>query len=78
MRLPRGVSGARVIRALEKVGYSAVRQKGSHVRLYSAAPVAHHVTIPLHDQIKPGTLHVIVAEVARVKGFSIEFLIDLL
>lgn len=27
------ISGQRVIAALEKIGYAAVRQRGSHVRL---------------------------------------------
>ena len=31
MKLPRGVSAARLIRALEHLGYETTRQKGSHV-----------------------------------------------
>jgi predicted RNA binding protein YcfA (HicA-like mRNA interferase family) len=31
MKLPRGISGDRVVRALERLGYEAIRQKGSHV-----------------------------------------------
>ena len=30
MKLPRGVSGERLVRALEQLGYSVIRQKGSH------------------------------------------------
>ena len=33
MKLPRGVSGERLVRALEQLGYSVIRQKGSHVRM---------------------------------------------
>jgi HicA toxin of bacterial toxin-antitoxin, len=33
MKLPRGVSGERLVRALEQLGYSVVRQKGSHTRM---------------------------------------------
>jgi predicted RNA binding protein YcfA (HicA-like mRNA interferase family) len=33
VKLPRGVSADRLIRALESFGYAVVRQKGSHVRL---------------------------------------------
>ena len=33
MKLPRGVSGDRLIRTLQQVGYSIVRQSGSHFRL---------------------------------------------
>jgi predicted RNA binding protein YcfA (HicA-like mRNA interferase family) len=32
MRLPRGVSTDRVIRALERLGYEVIRQKGSHAQ----------------------------------------------
>jgi len=32
MKLPRGVSGDRLVRALLQVGYSIVRQRGSNVR----------------------------------------------
>ena len=40
MKLPRGVSADRLIRALERLGYEVIRQKGSHVRL------RHDVTAP--------------------------------
>jgi predicted RNA binding protein YcfA (HicA-like mRNA interferase family) len=33
MKLPRGVSGDRVVRMLEHLGYSEISQKGSHVKL---------------------------------------------
>ncbi len=33
MKLPRDVSADRLVRVLENLGYEAVRQKGSHVRL---------------------------------------------
>ncbi len=32
MKFPRGVSGERLMRALEQVGYGVIRQKGSHTR----------------------------------------------
>ena|ERR1017187_2933722 len=39
MKLPRGVSAERLIRALERLGYAVIRQKGSHIRLFhQAAP----------------------------------------
>ena len=58
MKFPRGVSADRLIRALERVGYEVVRQKGSHVRLRHQGPPAHAITVPLHDPLKTGTLHV--------------------
>jgi predicted RNA binding protein YcfA (HicA-like mRNA interferase family) len=54
MKLPRGVSGDRLIRTLQKVGYSIVRQKGSHVRLEHPGPPAHRVTVPLRNPLKTG------------------------
>jgi len=38
MKLPRGVSAERLIKALEAVGYMVIRQKGSHVRLRHSGP----------------------------------------
>lgn len=59
MKLPRGVSGDRLIRTLQQVGYAIVRQSGSHVRLQHPGPPAHAVTVPLHHPLKTGTLHAI-------------------
>jgi len=47
------VSGANTIRALEKLGFVVVRQRGSHVVLR-----ADHAgcVVPLHRELKRGTL----------------------
>jgi len=51
------VSGKEAIKALTKVGYKVVRQKGSHVRLRDIHNPNHKpITIPLHKEIKPGLL----------------------
>lgn len=56
MRLP-VVSGSDVIRVLEKFGYVAVRQKGSHVRLRNERDSRRlPVTVPLHNEVAFGTL----------------------
>ncbi len=78
MKLPRGVSGDRLIRTLQQAGYSIVRRKGSHVRLEHPGPPAHGVTIPLHNPLKAGTLHGILTEVALVRSISVESLAQLL
>jgi predicted RNA binding protein YcfA (HicA-like mRNA interferase family) len=78
MKLPRGVSGARLVRALEHLGYTAVRQKGSHVRLRHQGAPPHSITIPLHNPLKTGTLHSIVADIARTRSIAVESIIDLL
>jgi predicted RNA binding protein YcfA (HicA-like mRNA interferase family) len=78
MKLPRGVSGDRLVRALERLGYSVIRQKGSHVRVRHEGPMVHVVTVPLHNPLKTGTLHAILSEVAQMRSISIESIIDLL
>lgn len=51
------VSGSELVRALGSVGYVVVRQKGSHVRLRCESdPHRKPTTVPLHREIKRGTL----------------------
>jgi len=64
MKLPRDLSGADLIRALGRVGYRVTRQTGSHARLTTAVPTQHHVTVPMHDTLKIGTLAGILNDVA--------------
>lgn len=64
MKLPRDLSGPELAKALGRLGYSASRQVGSHLRLTREGPTQHHVTIPLHDPLRPGTLAAILDEVA--------------
>lgn len=70
MRLPRDLTGAQLIRALSKIGYEPTRQTGSHVRLTCQTPAQHHVTIPLHDPLRIGTLAAILAAVAEAHDLS--------
>ena len=56
-RLP-DVSGAELIRALQKAGFVVLRQKGSHVSLEKVDPNGPFRTIvPMHREIARGTLH---------------------
>jgi predicted RNA binding protein YcfA (HicA-like mRNA interferase family) len=55
-----------------------IRQKGSHVRLFHPGPPGHSITVPLHNPIKIGTLHSILAEVTQQRSISIESIVDLL
>jgi len=64
MRLPRDLSGAELVRALGRVGYRVTRQTGSHARLTTDTPSQHHVTVPMHDALKIGTLAGILNDVA--------------
>lgn len=52
------IRGAEMVKVLERKGYRQVRIKGSHVRMYppSFLPLARKVTVPLHKQLKQGTM----------------------
>ena len=78
MKLPRGVSADRFIRALEKLGYEVIRQKGSHIRLLHADVPTHSISVPNHDPLKIGTFHGILTEVAQGRSVSIQDILDLL
>lgn len=78
MKLPRSVDADRLIRALEHLGYSVIRQKGSHIRLRHDGPPAHFVTVPKHYPLKTGTFHAILADVAKVRAVTIEMIVELL
>jgi predicted RNA binding protein YcfA (HicA-like mRNA interferase family) len=78
VKLPRGVSADRLIRALERLGYAVIRQKGSHIRLFHLTAPTHSISVPLHDPLKIGTFHGILAEVAKAQSVSIQDILDLL
>jgi len=64
-RLPR-VSGEETIRALEKLGFVRVRQRGSHVILKKSTPEGTFgCPVPLHSELALGTLRGIL-RLARV------------
>ncbi len=51
-KLPR-VSGAEVVRALERLGFTQVRQSGSHVMMRRES---RGCIVPMHSEVKTGTL----------------------
>ena len=78
MKLPRDISGDRLIRLLEGLGYRVTRQRGSHARLKHDGPPAHSITVPRHKRLKTGTLQPILAEIARMRSVTIDSLVDAL
>ncbi len=54
-KLPRGLSGKEVIKALGKAGFYIKRRKGSHIVLRRDSPFAQLV-VPDHKTIDTGTL----------------------
>ncbi len=53
-RLP-VISGGQLMKALERAGWQMVRQRGSHVRMKHPERRIS-VTVPLHRELKRGTL----------------------
>ncbi len=69
------LSGDELVKALQKVGYDVVRQKGSHIRLrHSTDPERKPLTVPRHQTLKRGLLH----RILRDAGLSVERLAELL
>lgn len=64
MKLPRDLSGANLARLPAVRGYRITRQTGSHLRLTTALPSQHHITVSVHDPLKVGTLAGILGDVA--------------
>jgi predicted RNA binding protein YcfA (HicA-like mRNA interferase family) len=56
MPKPPRISGAELIRILERKGYVQVRTRGSHARLYPPdSSGLKKVTVPLKKELKTGT-----------------------
>lgn len=71
-KLPQ-VSGSRLIRLLESLGYSKIRQRGSHVTLRNVTPLGEHcITVPLHKEVAKGTLSDIITRVSLWNNISKE------
>ena len=66
------VSGKELIRALSKIGFRFIRQKGDHVILKHKD--GRTAIVPLHKEIKKGTLNNIIKKV----GITIDKLKELI
>jgi predicted RNA binding protein YcfA (HicA-like mRNA interferase family) len=69
VKLPRDLSGADVIRALERAGFTVLRQSGSQVRLGKNEVC---VTVPDYKTIAPGTLK----SILKQAGLAVEDLVE--
>jgi len=56
---------ADLLRALSKVGFRPVRQRGSHIVVESAD--GKSLTVPRHDEIRRGTLVAIIEQAGLTK-----------
>ena len=73
-KLP-AVSARKAIKALQRIGYEVVRQKGSHIRLRNyRRPECRPITVPNQTVLKPGLLRSILHDA----NLSIEEFSDLL
>jgi predicted RNA binding protein YcfA (HicA-like mRNA interferase family) len=64
--LPR-ISGRECVRALVRLGFVLVRQKGSHMILVRESPAAQ-IVVPDHRELDTGTLRAII----RHSGISVD------
>jgi predicted RNA binding protein YcfA (HicA-like mRNA interferase family) len=55
------LSGQRLVKALERAGWRLVRQRGSHVRM-KHPDRRISITVPLHRELKRGTLSGILSD----------------
>ena len=72
-KLPRGLSGRKVISALKKEELYVRRQKSSHVIMRRDEPFAQ-VVVPLHRSIDTGTLSAILDGAGLSVNRFMEFL----
>jgi len=72
-KIPTDLSGRSLVRALEKVGFTVKRQRGSHIILRRIDPPAR-VVVPDHKALRVGTLRSILSSA----GMSVEDLLKLL
>lgn len=66
MRIPRDISGQKLIKLLKPLGYQQTRQVGSLIRLTTDQHGTHHITVPNHNPIKVGTLSSIIGRIADI------------
>jgi predicted RNA binding protein YcfA (HicA-like mRNA interferase family) len=69
MPSPPLVSGKEAVRALQRLGFVFIRQKGSHAILRRVtSDGARGCVVPMHSEIQPGTLRGILKQA----GVSVE------
>jgi predicted RNA binding protein YcfA (HicA-like mRNA interferase family) len=67
------VSGAECVKALERAGFIVSRQRGSHIIMRRAQPLAR-ATVPNHKELDRGTLRAII----RQSGLTVDEFVALL
>ena len=79
MKLPRDLSGDRLIAALcRSWGYAQVNRVGSHAILETNQPGHQRISVPAHATLRVGTLHSILRTVAEHKQVRREDILETL
>ena len=66
------LSGKEIIKALAKVGFVPIRQKGSHVFLRQAD--GRRTVVPLHEEINKSTVMDIIEQTKLTRGEFLKLL----
>lgn len=74
VKIPRDVSGDQAVRAFRRVGYVLDHTVGSHAVLLHTSDPRKRLVVPLHRQIKVGTL----GKLLKDAGLTVEEFIALL
>ena len=75
-KLPQ-VSGNRLIKLLQSLGYEVVRQRGSHVRLKKDTILGEHaITVAKHKVVAKGTLNDTISKISLWNNIPKDDLID--
>jgi predicted RNA binding protein YcfA (HicA-like mRNA interferase family) len=69
------ISAKDLIKALQKLGFVFISQKGSHIKLRKAKPIRKTIIIPNHKVIRPGTLNNIL-KCAEINQKELEKLVE--
>jgi predicted RNA binding protein YcfA (HicA-like mRNA interferase family) len=57
------LSGKQIVKALERIGFVHVRQRGSHVVMKKILPDgAVGCVVPMHQEVATGTLHALLKQ----------------
>ena len=72
-KLPQ-LSGQTIVKALSKIGYRVVRQRGSHMRLRNDSTSSKPVTVPDYKVVSKGLLR----KILRDAQLSVEKFLKLL
>ncbi|HES57874.1 MAG TPA: addiction module toxin, HicA family [Firmicutes bacterium] len=78
MRHPRDLDSATLVKRLSRLGYSRVRQRGSHMTLRTDELGGNRIWVPVRSPIAVGTLRNILGQVALHHRLSMEELLKLL